>query len=192
MGFCKGWYSASSCRKRLGIGYSNSFCWKKQKWDQSTPCQNKWLVTRTIRTFLWVVIHFWMPERLFSDSKWFLWQRAIEHGFEILSHDVFFCIAGSHWEDLLHIRIGTWKSLLGKTEGRDYASVGNWSEHFESREILCVHRSKILAVSVGPGYKTLSEWIRCLYSNVNDCLFGATSQPMKTVVNRCSVSIPVN
>ena len=54
-----------------------------------------------------------------------------------------------------------------------FAFVGKWLEHLESREILCVHRLKILTVSAGPGYKILREWIRCLYNNVNDRLYVA-------------------
>ena len=49
-------------------------------------------------------------------------------------------------------------------------------KHLESRESQCVHRPKILNVSVGPGFETLSEWIRFLYYNVIDHLVEVTSQ----------------
>ena len=57
-----------------------------------------------------------------------------------------------------------------------FAFVGKSSEHFESREILCVPRPKFLSSSAGPGYKILRECIRCLYNNVFDRLCVATSQ----------------
>ena len=66
-----------------------------------------------------------------------------------------------------------WARLQEKT----YAFVGKLLEHLESRQFLCVHRRKLLTVSVGPEYKTLMEWIWCLYNNVFDLLFMATSQP---------------
>ena len=44
------------------------------------------------------------------------------------------------------------------------------------REILSFRRPKKLIISGGPGYKTLQEWIRCLYNNVTDRLFVATGQ----------------
>ena len=54
--------------------------------------------------------------------------------------------------------------------------LGKRLEHSESREVLCVHRPKVLNVSAGPGYGTWREWIRCLYNNVIDRLFEATIQ----------------
>ena len=65
-----------------------------------------------------------------------------------------------------------WTTLKEMT----FALVGKRLEHLESRGILCVHRSKFLTVSAGPGYKILREWIRCLYNNVIDRLCVATSQ----------------
>ena len=65
-----------------------------------------------------------------------------------------------------------WARLKEKT----FAFVGKGLEHLEKREILCVHRRKFLTVSAGPGYKSLREWIRCLYNNVIDRLCVATSQ----------------
>ena len=57
-----------------------------------------------------------------------------------------------------------------------FAFVGNRLGQLDSREILCVHRPKVLIVSAGPRYQTLKDWIRCLYNNVIDRLFDATSQ----------------
>ena len=65
-----------------------------------------------------------------------------------------------------------WARLKEKT----FAFVGRRLEHFESREILCVHRPKLLTVSVSPGYKILMEWIRCLNNNVIDRLCAVTIQ----------------
>ena len=65
-----------------------------------------------------------------------------------------------------------WARLKEKT----FAFAGKWLEHLESRKILCVHPPKILTVSVGPGYKILREWIRCLYNNVIDRLCVVTIQ----------------
>ena len=65
-----------------------------------------------------------------------------------------------------------WARLIEKT----YAFVGNCLEHLESREILSVHRPKILIVSVVPRYKTLRDFIRSLYNNLFDRLFMPTSQ----------------
>ena len=56
--------------------------------------------------------------------------------------------------------------------------VGKCLKNLESRAILCIHRSKNSVSSVGPGFKTLRDWIRCLYNNVIDRLFVATSQSM--------------
>ena len=49
-------------------------------------------------------------------------------------------------------------------------------EHLESREIFCFHRPKFMTVSAGLGYKTLTDWIRCLYNNEIGRLFVATRQ----------------
>ena len=65
-----------------------------------------------------------------------------------------------------------WARLKEKT----FAFVGKWLEHLESREILCVNRPNFLTVSVGPGSKILSEWIRCLYNNVIDRVCVVTNQ----------------
>ena len=42
-----------------------------------------------------------------------------------------------------------WARLKEKT----FSFVGNGLEHLESREILCVHRPKVLTVSAGPDTK---------------------------------------
>ena len=63
-----------------------------------------------------------------------------------------------------------------KLEEKSSEILGKRLEHLERKETLCVCRSKYLTVSVGPVYKTLREWIRCLYNNVIDRLFVATSQ----------------
>ena len=60
---------------------------------------------------------------------------------------------------------------------RLFSFVGNWLEHMEGREILCIHRPEILTVSVGPGYKTSRECIQSFYNDVIDRLIVATSQP---------------
>ena len=65
-----------------------------------------------------------------------------------------------------------WARLKEKT----FAFVGFCLEHWERREILCVHRPKFLTVSAGLGYTVSREWIRCFYINVADCLCVATSQ----------------
>ena len=54
--------------------------------------------------------------------------------------------------------------------------MGKRLEHLERREILSVHRPKVLTVSAGLGYKILRERIRCLYSNVINRVFVATNQ----------------
>ena len=59
---------------------------------------------------------------------------------------------------------------------KTFAFVGKCLEHLESRESLCIHRPKFLTVSVVPGYKTLREWIQCLYSNVIDRLCVVTNK----------------
>ena len=59
---------------------------------------------------------------------------------------------------------------------KTFAFSGKWLEHSESREILCVHRSKLLTVSFGPKYKISSEWFWCLYNKVVDRQFEATNQ----------------
>ena len=65
-----------------------------------------------------------MPERLFFDSKWIFLERAIKHGFEILSRDVFLCFAGFFWEDSLYNRRWTWQTRFGETERKDFCSFG--------------------------------------------------------------------
>ena len=65
-----------------------------------------------------------------------------------------------------------WVRLMEKI----FAFVGNWLEHLESKEILCVHHPESLTVSAGPGYTVFRELIRCLYNNVIDRLFVATNQ----------------
>ena len=65
------------------------------------------------------------------------------------------------------------KLFRARLKEKTFAFVGKWLEHMESRETLCVHRPKF---SVGPGYKILSEWIRCLYNNVIDRLCVVTNQ----------------
>ena len=63
-----------------------------------------------------------------------------------------------------------------------FALVGKRSEHFESRENLAVHRPKTLIASSVQRQKILNDWIYCLFSNVVDCLFVATS--LSTIDNR--------
>ena len=67
------------------------------------------------------------------------------------------------------------KLFWARLKEKIYAFVGKELEHLESREILCVHRPKFLAVSVGPGYKNLRERIQCLYNNVIDRLCVVTN-----------------
>ena len=61
---------------------------------------------------------------------------------------------------------------------KSFAFVRKLLEHIDSNEISCVHRLRFLTVLTGPGYKTLSERIRCLYNIVVDRLFVAASQPI--------------
>ena len=68
------------------------------------------------------------------------------------------------------------KLFWARLKEKFFAFGGKRLEHMESREILCVHRSQYLTVSAGPGYKILSECIRCLYNNVIDRLCVATNQ----------------
>ena len=72
-----------------------------------------------------------------------------------------------------------------------FAFVGKSLEHLENREILCVQRPKFLTVSASPGYKTLREWIRCLYNNVIDRLCAATNQSTNDRSEQRCISIPV-
>ena len=57
-----------------------------------------------------------------------------------------------------------------------FEPAGRKLEDLESREILCFHCTKLLGVSAGPDYKTLREWIRCVYVYLIDHLFKATVQ----------------
>ena len=68
------------------------------------------------------------------------------------------------------------KLFWARLKEKIFAFVGKLLEHLETREILCVHCPKFLTVSVGPGYKILREWIRCLYNNVIDRLCLAKTQ----------------
>ena len=45
------------------------------------------------------------------------------------------------------------KLFWARLKEKIFAFMGKWLERLESREILCVHRPKILTVSAGPGYK---------------------------------------
>ena len=81
-----------------------------------------------------------------------------------------------------------WTRLKEKT----FAIVGKWLEQLECRGILCVHRPNFLTVSVGRGYKILSERIRCLYNNVIDRLCVVTNQSTNGQRNRGCISISVN
>ena len=47
------------------------------------------------------------------------------------------------------------KRILFSTKLKEKGSafVGKRMEHLQSRQILCVHRPKVLTVSAGPGYK---------------------------------------
>ena len=63
-----------------------------------------------------------------------------------------------------------------RLQEKNFAFVGKCLKNMESRENLCVHRPQTMTVSVGPGYKSLKEWVRCLYNNIIDRMFVATSQ----------------
>ena len=80
-----------------------------------------------------------------------------------------------------------WARLKEKT----FAFVGKRLEQWDSRELLCVHRPKFLTVSDGLGFKSVREWIRCLYNNVIDRLFVATSQKLKDRRGRRCLSTAV-
>ena len=73
----------------------------------------------------------------------------------------FFALLVSSEQISYAIRKETGKTLLVKTEGKTFAFVGKSLEHLESREILSVHRPKLLIVLAGLGYKFLSDWIWC-------------------------------
>ena len=64
-----------------------------------------------------------------------------------------------------------WTRLKEKT----FALVEKQLQQLESRDFLCVHCLNALTVSAGPGYETSREWFQCLYNNVIDRLFLATS-----------------
>ena len=68
------------------------------------------------------------------------------------------------------------KLFWARLKEKIFAFMRKRLENMESREILCVHRPKILTVSASPGYKNLREGIRCLYNNVIDRLCVATNQ----------------
>ena len=57
-----------------------------------------------------------------------------------------------------------------------FAFAGKRLKQLESRKDLCIHRPKLLDVSTGGGYKNSMERIQCLYCNVIDFVFVATSQ----------------
>ena len=59
---------------------------------------------------------------------------------------------------------------------KSFAFVGKRMDYLESIETLCVHRPIFFIVSAGPVYKILRESIPCLYNNVIERLFVATSQ----------------
>ena len=54
------------------------------------------------------------------------------------------------------------KVFRARLKEKTFAFVGKLLQNVESTEIFCFHRLKTLTVSVGAGYKTLREWIRCL------------------------------
>ena len=68
------------------------------------------------------------------------------------------------------------KFFCTRVKENDFPFAGKRLEHLENREILCVQRPKILIFSVDPVNKSLRECIRCLYNNVVDRLFQATSK----------------
>ena len=62
------------------------------------------------------------------------------------------------------------KLVWARLKEKSFGFVAKWLEHLESRKILCV--------SVDPGYKILTESIRCFYNNVIDRLYVAACQSM--------------
>ena len=68
-----------------------------------------------------------------------------------------------------------WARLREKT----FAFAGKRLKHLDTKDILCVHRSKTLNASTIRGYKTSRDWIQCLYNNLIDRLLVATSQTIK-------------
>ena len=65
-----------------------------------------------------------MTERLFFASKGIVPERTIALSFEILSRDVFSCSAGFLSENTFWIRTETGKTLLDKTEEKDFCLCG--------------------------------------------------------------------
>ena len=109
----------------------------------------------------------------FLDAKMSLFAY---NSLTILPRDVFSCVAGFLWPDLLCIREKTRQILLDNTKGKDSSTFGEKKEHMESREILCVHLPNTLNASSVQGPKILKEWIQFLWSNVVDLLFVAKHQ----------------
>ena len=63
---------------------------------------------------------YWMPEVLFNASQLIFLERAFDLLYDIQSRDVTSSFAGFPWLDGLCSRRETWRSLLGKIEGKDF------------------------------------------------------------------------
>ena len=173
VGFYEDWYFGNSCF--VNDWYSNSCCIQKQEREQTAPCRDNWLTTRRLMTLLgWN--HFRLSKPLFFASKWFLSEGACECYLKSCHVLSFFALQVCFEKIYYTFAKEPDKLLWARLREKASPIVGKWLEHLENREVFCVHRPNFLTVSDGLGYKILREWIRCLYINVIDCLFVATSQ----------------
>ena len=111
---------------------------------------------------LWVVTLFRMPNCLFFASNRFFLEGAIEVLIVVLKFCpvMSFCALQFSFEKIYYTFAEEPNNLFSaRLKEKTFAVEGKWFEHLQSRENLCVHRPKILTVSVGPGYENLREWI---------------------------------
>ena len=107
----------------------------------------------------------------------FLLKTVVEPRFEVVCHVTSFYALQVSFEQVYYAFAKKpdylfWTTLQEVT----FAFVANWLEQLDSREILCVHRPKILNASSVQGHKNLREWIQSLCSNVVDRPVLATNQ----------------
>ena len=118
-----------------------------------------------------------MRARLFFASKWFLSERAIQFRFEILVSWCFFStlqvsLAKVYYTFAQEPDKFFWARLKKKLL---HLWESDWNTWRKERFCLFVVQGLWLMQPVRD-IKLLGEWIRCLYSNVIDRLFVATSQ----------------
>ena len=137
-----------------------------QRREQTAPNQDKWLMTGGVisdaRTSL---LCFQLI--VFRESNRTPFRNCVMWCLFML------CIFPWRWFTIHSHRnlINSWARLKDKT----FAFVGIILEHLESWEVLCSSSRKFDCFSRS-GIKILRELIRCLYNNVIDRLFVATSQ----------------